>query len=85
MTTMAETHNRLAGKFLKSIVRETLDAGCSTGEIYVVLESVVAGVLMACGEIEGLDARGRDSMLMALETGVRNRLVEMEIKRGMTR
>lgn len=79
MSKQTEIHNRIAGGIVKQIVTPPIEAGGETSDVLVVLESVVAGVIMACGKIDGWDARGRDSMLMALEDGVRNRLVEMAV------
>lgn len=80
MGKQSELHNRIAVEVVKQIVKPPIEAGGKTSDVLVILESVVAGVITACGKIDGWDANGRDSMLMVLEGGVRNRLVEMAVR-----
>jgi hypothetical protein len=56
-----------------------IEAGGTTGEVMVILESVVAGVLTACAELDGHNAEQRDSMLMVLESRVRGRLATIPV------
>lgn len=80
MSTQSDIHNRLAGQIVAQIVKPPLEAGGHVSDVLVLLESVVAGVMMACARVDGWNPAGRDAMLMTLETGVRDRLVEMEVR-----
>jgi hypothetical protein len=73
----SKRHNEISRDLLMRIVKPVTEAGGGTSEIMVILESVVAGVLTACAKIDNHDASQRDSMLMALEDGVRNRLAQI--------
>ena len=75
----SDRHNEISRDLLMRIVKPVIDAGGSTSEVMVLLESVVAGVLTACAKIDGHDAGQRDSMLMALESGVRGRLMQLPV------
>ena len=44
------------------------------------LESVVAGALIACAKIDGHNAAQRDGMLMGREAGVRDRMIEIDVR-----
>lgn len=83
MSRQTDIHNKIAGEIVKSIVRPPIEAGGKTSDVLVLLESVVVGVIMACGKIDGWDVHGRDTMLMTLEDSVRNRLIEMAVKEGL--
>jgi hypothetical protein len=74
MAAASERHNAISRDVL-------LRVGGTTSEVMVILESVVAGVLTACAVLDDHDAQQRDSMLMALEDGVRGRLADIPIKR----
>ena len=74
MSKSSKLHNELARKALYGIVAPIQEAGGSTAEIMVVLESTVAGVLLACERINESTPCQTDSMLMGLEEGVRNRI-----------
>lgn len=78
----SKRHNEISRDLLFRIVRPVIDAGGTTSEVMVVLESVVAGVLTACAKLDGHNTSQRDSMLMALEDGVRNRLASIPIDGG---
>lgn len=80
MSEQSDLHNRLAGTIVAQIVKPPLEAGGQTSDVLVLLESVVAGVMMACAKLNGWSPAGRDAMLMTLESGVRERLVEMEVR-----
>lgn len=73
-------HNEISRDLLMRIVKPVIDAGGTTSEVMVILESVVAGVLTACARIDGHNASQRDSMLMGLEDGVRKRLSEIPVQ-----
>lgn len=75
----AHRHNEISRDLLTRIVKPVIDAGGSTSEVMVILESVVAGVLTACAKLDGHNASQRDSMLMGLEDGVRGRLATMPL------
>jgi hypothetical protein len=74
MTDASKRHNEISRDLLMRIVKPVIEAGGTTSEVMVILESVVAGVLTACAEIDARDEAHRDGMLMALESGVRQRL-----------
>jgi len=76
----SKRHNDISRDMLMRIVQPVVDAGGGASEILVILESVAAGVLTACAKIDRHDAAQRDSMLMALEDGVRRRLSSMPLK-----
>ena len=56
-----DLHNQLAGKIVASIVKPPLDHGGSETDVLVLLESVVAGVVLAITRLGG------DAMPAALE------------------
>lgn len=80
-TSQSDLHNRLAGLIVGEIVRPVIESGGATSNVLVLLESVVAGVLIACAELDGLSPAGRDALLMALEAAVRDRLAEIEARK----
>lgn len=80
MPDAAKRHNDISRDLLMRIVKPVLEAGGGTSDVMVILESVVAGVLTACAEIDGKDTKHRDGMLMALEDGVRGRLETIPVK-----
>jgi hypothetical protein len=81
MPDAARRHNDISRDLLMRIVKPVIEAGGTTGEVMVILESVVAGVLTACAEIDGHSAEQRDGMLMALEARVRARLETIPVGR----
>ncbi len=48
-----ELHNKLAGEIVKSIVVPPLEAGGSTTDVLILLESVITGVYAACVKLGG--------------------------------
>jgi len=48
-----DLHNQLAGKIVASIVKPPLDHGGSETDVLVLLESVVAGVVLAITRLGG--------------------------------
>lgn len=76
----ADIHNRLAGEIVSRIVTAPVETGGSTRDVMALLESVVTGVLEVCARLDGHNPAQRDAMLMALESGVRERLVEMTVR-----
>ena len=44
----SELHNRLAGQIIASIVKPPLEAGGSTSNVLILLESVIVGTVLAC-------------------------------------
>jgi len=78
----SKRHNEISRDLLFRIVKPVIDAGGTTSEVMVILESVVAGVLTACAKIDGRDEAHRDGMLMALESRVRERLLTIPLQRG---
>lgn len=48
-----EIHNRLAGKIIIGIVKGQLDAGGTSADVLVLLESIVAGVVSVVSSMEG--------------------------------
>lgn len=69
-----ESHNRLAQEIIQRIVIETLAAGGDYKSVLVVLESVVAGVVVAMARLGG-DARVFDKLI----EGVRIRMAELRL------
>jgi len=77
MSRQSEIHNKMAGKVVQQIVRAILNNGGKTSSVRVLLESVVTGVLLACERIDGSKPSTTDSMLMGLESSVRDRIFEI--------
>lgn len=75
---LTDSHNALAGEIVTRIVKSTIDAGGNTSSVMVLLESVVTGVLMACGHIDKWSPVHRDQMLIALERGASLRMHEID-------
>lgn len=46
MSTMADLHNKLAGKIVADIVKPVIEAGGTSSDYLVLLESVVVGVML---------------------------------------
>lgn len=46
MSDMAELHNRLAGKIVADIVKPVIEAGGTSSDYLVLLESIVVGVML---------------------------------------
>jgi hypothetical protein len=67
-------HNELAGEIVKSIVRPPLEAGGSTTDVLILLESVITGVYAACVRLGG-DPPVWSVMSQAIE----ERLAEMRL------
>jgi hypothetical protein len=47
----SELHNRLAGQIIASIVKSPLEAGGSTTNVLILLESVIVGTVLACTKL----------------------------------
>jgi len=82
--TPAQLHNATSREAMNSIMTPLINGYATTSEVLVILESVVAGVLTACAATNNHDAAQRDTMLMAIEDGVRRRLAFMPIPKART-
>ena len=67
-------HNEIAGKIVESIVRPPIEAGGSSIDVLIVLESVVAGVLSVVIKVGG-DAH----VLEEFFDGVRQRMAHVRL------
>jgi hypothetical protein len=75
MTEQSELHNRIAGKIVKDIVGPVLDHDGSTGDILVLTESVVLGVMLVV-----LSLGADEKVLDMLVEGVKRRLAEQRLQ-----
>lgn len=72
MNIQADLHNRLVGEIVASIVKPPLEHGGDIKDIMVLLESVVAGVLLAAVKLGG-----DNIVLDVLIEGVKARATEI--------
>jgi hypothetical protein len=72
--TPSELHNKLAGEIVASIVKPVVESGGGRGDVLVLTESVVLGVLLALQRLEQAPFSHNDAYLRALASGLRTRL-----------
>ena len=72
--TMSALHNQLAGPIVASIVKPVLEAGGRPTAILVLLESVIAGVVLAVTRLGGDEV-----VLEKIFEGVKGRLAELRL------
>lgn len=73
-TSQAELHNKLVADIVKSIVKPPTEAGGHFSDVLVLLESVVTGVLLVLGKMEGWSVDDRETYLRAVVAAVRQRM-----------
>jgi hypothetical protein len=76
MTDITDLHNKSLLPIVSSIVKPTIDAGGSWSAVLVVLESVVTGVMLTLGELEGWNAAEREAYLRTVVAAVRQRMAK---------
>lgn len=69
-------HNQLAGKIVKEIVATPLSAGGEPGDVLVLTESILTGVMLMLVKDDGDDG----PVLDALMNGVKRRLAAIRLK-----
>jgi hypothetical protein len=77
MSTQSELHNQIVGNIVRSIVKPPIEAGGSFKDVLVVLESVVAGVLLA-----GIKLGGDKPVLEVFMKNVADRLADLRTGRA---
>jgi hypothetical protein len=73
-TTQSEIHNQIVGDIVKSIIRPPLDAGGEMTDVFVVLESVILGVILLSVKLGG-----DELVIDALMERVKARLAEQRL------
>ena len=76
-----ELHNRLAGAVVGSIVKPIYESGGTPADVYVLLESVCAGVIDTLGRLTG-EKGGDPALVDALSDGVKGRLADLQASRA---
>lgn len=78
MSEQSDLHNRIVGEIVRSIVVPPLEAGGDYKSVLIVLESVVAGVLLAMVKLGG-----DNIVLDVLMEGVKARVEEIMARRRL--